>query len=213
MASLHVVPALLPGLKADPHSFVPLPLAAGRARDQGESRLRPRRRAAPPQRLRGEWLLTQPQFDAFFAWYETELYAGTEPFDVLVQAQGGALGSWWTARFTAPYQAQVQSGLRWAVSVELLLIDELGQFRVAPGLEASGAILFAGYAVAPASGSAGAAGAIVFAGYALAPTAPLRAEGAIVFGGEAFAPAGTGYILREDSGYILREDNSRILRE
>jgi hypothetical protein len=189
MPSLIVVPAALPLLRVSPHAFSPQPTVRERPRDQGESRTRPRFRGAPPQVLTGEWMLTQEEFDVFYAWHEDDLRAGTEPFDIQVEAQGGGpVGglTWWTVRLRQT--AWETLGLMyWRVFVELLLVDEIGEFRVAPGLMARGSIVFAGHAVSPGPG-VGAQGSIVFGGYAVAPVLPARAQGSIVFGGYAIAP-------------------------
>jgi hypothetical protein len=195
MPSILVVPAGLPLLRVSPHAFSPKPTVRERARDQGESRTRSRFRGPPPQRLTGEWVLTQDEFDIFYAWHEAELLAGTSEFDVQTEAQGGGpVGgiTWWTVRFMgsvweALNAGGVTPGKFWRVSVELLLIDEIGEFRVPPGMMAEGSLLFTGYAASPGP-AARAMGSLIFGGFALAPTLPARAMGSLLFTGFAVAP-------------------------
>lgn len=191
MPSIRAEPELIRGrLRAQPHAFSPRPIAQARARDQGEVRQRPNRRGAPPQVLRGEWWLdSQAQFDAFFAWFETDLLAGALDFDVLVAPQGGTDPSYWTARFLSQPQYDVRHGLRWTVGCELLLLDEVGAVRTPPGMDAVGQIVFDGYAQAGET-PARAEGAIVFGGYAIAVLPDLYASGSIVFDGYVISPEG-----------------------
>lgn len=137
MPSIRVVPASLPPLLATPHVFTPKPMGLERERDQGERRVRPTYRSPPPQVFQGQWYLDQDQFDAWYAFYEEQLRAGAEDFDVQVAEQGGESVSWWTARCIST-SCGFDEGLYWSVSVELVLQDEIGPVRTPPGILASG---------------------------------------------------------------------------
>lgn len=185
MPSIRVEPVLIRGrLKAtSPHAFSPRSFTTERERDAGERRIRPDRRPPPFQLLQGEYYFSsQAQFDAFWDWYEDELLAGAEDFDVLVAGQGGVVPVWWTARHLEVPRYVARRGLRWGVEVQLLLLDEIGTERVEPGLDAAGRLVFDGEAMPDAPG-ARAEGAIVFGGYAVAVLPDLYAMGSVEFGG------------------------------
>jgi hypothetical protein len=163
VASLYTIPPSLPPGFREGHSFEPLANARVRQRDQGEARMRPRYRSVPDQ-CTITWRFTQAEFDVFDEWFENTIRVGSFDFDLQVADRATQLGTtWFTARFVSDYERSDASGLRYRVSAQLLLVDELGPVRVAPGIEASGGIVFAG-------------------GVAFDPP-PLLASGGIEFGG------------------------------
>jgi hypothetical protein len=144
VASLYTIPPSLPPGLREGHGFEPLPNARVRQRDQGEARMRPRYRSVPDQ-CTITWRFTQAEFDVFDEWFENTIIVGSTDFDLQVADRATALGkTWFTARFLGDYERSDASGLRYRVSANLLLVDELGAVRVAPGIEASGGIVFSG---------------------------------------------------------------------
>lgn len=141
MSSVRVFPSSLPTALADGHGFQLLENARPRARDQGESRMRPRWYTVP-ERCTVRWRFTQTQFDAFHAFHEGTLLSGSLDFDVLVQRRGEASGTsdgvtWYTALFEGEYSFEVDKTQRYVVSATLRLVEELGPERVPPSIESS----------------------------------------------------------------------------
>ena len=141
MSSIRVFPQHLPAALVAGHGFEPQPNARQRERDQGEMRLRPRWRSVP-EHASVTWLLDQDGFDAFDAWFEDSLKAGTGDFDVRVQHRGTQWGTtWYTAMFLGGvYGCDVvpsATGLMYRVTASLQLIEELGPVRVSPGITAT----------------------------------------------------------------------------
>lgn len=134
-SSLQAYPSALPAALVQGHGFTPLANGRGRDRDAGEKRLRPRYRR-PPEQAAVVWVYTQDQFDAFDAWFESDLAVGSQVFDVQLHERGGLQTTlWYVARFVGDYAAQDLEGLRYQVSATLLLLEELGPVRVLPGIE------------------------------------------------------------------------------
>lgn len=138
MSSVRIYPLQLPSVLVEGHGFQPEPNARERARDQGEMRLRPRWRSVP-ELCTVSWLyVEQAQFDAFDAWYEDQLLAGSLDFDLLVQDRGTPFGRrWYTAQFVGDYRCEVLDALMYRVSATLRLVEDLGTLRIPPGVEAT----------------------------------------------------------------------------
>lgn len=155
MASNLELPRAIPVPRRRPHAFSPLDASETKPRDQGEQRRMPLY-ATVPQLLEAEWFLTQAQFDLFADFYEDDLAAGAERFDLRVAQQGtsglqhGARLTYWTAQFIEPYRVVTRGRSHYVVSATLLLLGSPFDIRVAPGILASGRdrdtgrVLFAG---------------------------------------------------------------------
>jgi hypothetical protein len=132
--SLHRWPGELPGLLVEGHAFADQGITDEPvAFERGEDRQRVIY-TFNPQLVSVATRLTQTQFDRFVDFYEDELHAGAQQFDVLVAEQGGgADGAWWQAQFVGPPRFDAQRG-RWMVSAELLLRDGPYDSRTAPSL-------------------------------------------------------------------------------
>lgn len=185
MSSVRVIPPSLPTALADGHGFRLLENARPRARDQGESRMRPRWYTVP-ERCTTRWRLTQAQFDTFHDFYEDVLLAGTLDFDVLVQLRGEASGTssgvtWYTALFEGDYSFEVDKTQRYVVSATLRLVEELGPERVPPGIESSIVLSF-GLTAQTVPPLLTATIALPFGLQALMPTGPAGASISLNFG-------------------------------
>jgi hypothetical protein len=131
--SVHRWPSELPALLLAGHVFSDVGVAEEAEFEQGEARAR-QIYTFNPQLVSVSTRLTQTQFDRFVAWFEDEIVAGAERFDVFVAEQGGGSdGAWWEAQFVGPPRMEAKSG-RWIVSAELLLLDGPYATRTAPSL-------------------------------------------------------------------------------
>jgi hypothetical protein len=152
MVSPNVMPPLVPPPQAAGHSFEQVPLSRDRARDQGESRRRPRFRSSP-QTVQVSWALTQEEFDALDTFFHGTLLAGELDFDLQVHQRGSSFArEWFTARWVSPYAwdvgTQDEGGLAYRVQATLWLLESLGESRVSPGIRAAGADVDTGRALA-----------------------------------------------------------------
>lgn len=212
MASIRVFPESLPAALVAGHGFEPLPNARIRERDQGESRMRPRYRSVP-EMCAASWLLDQDQFDVFHDWFEDSLIAGSLDFDVRVQLRGTQTGTtWYTAVFPQGYSADVTHGLLYRINAPLLLREELGPIRIAPGISAWGAIEFTG-SVRMTPFVLSASGAITFDGGVGVGLSGIQASGGISFGGGAAVESVVLSVMREDDNGAERETDSGDVRE
>jgi hypothetical protein len=131
--SLYRWPGELPALRLAGHAFSDVGVADEAEFEQGEARAR-QIYTFNPQLVAVSTRLTQTQFDRFVGWFEDELVAGAERFDVFVAEQGGGSdGAWWEAQFVGPPRMEAKSA-RWLVSAELLLLDGPYASRTAPSL-------------------------------------------------------------------------------
>lgn len=170
---------------ADGHGFQLLENARPRARDQGESRMRPRWPSVP-ERCTVRWRLTQAQFDTFHAFHEDDLLSGSLDFDVQVQLRGEASGTssgvtWYTVLIEGEYSVEVDKTQRYVVSATLRLVEELGPVRIPPGIEASIVLSF-GLSAQTLPPPLAATISLNFALQALMPTGPTGATISLNFG-------------------------------
>jgi hypothetical protein len=133
--SLVRYPGELPGFRLAGHEFADLGVCAPPLdMERGEPRVR-RLWSVNVQRLSLSTVLTQPQFDRFYDWWEQEAQGGAERFDVSVAAQGGAQASeWYVAQAAGPYNVQMQPGHRFGVSFSVLLVEGPYGSRPTPSL-------------------------------------------------------------------------------
>jgi hypothetical protein len=212
VASIRVFPEGLPAALVAGHGFEPLPNARRRERDQGESRMRPRYRSVP-EMCAASWLFNQEEFDQFHDWFEDTLLAGSLDFDVRVQHRGTQFGTtWYTAIFPDGYSADVQHGILYLVTAPLLLRESLGTLRIAPGISASGGIVFEG-GVRMGAFVLQASGSISFDGGARVGLTGIQAAGGISFGGGSDTEGSAQFLFREDDDGTERETDAGIARE
>jgi hypothetical protein len=100
-----LMPVGLPDFKADEHVATPQPLYATVERQGGSSRRRRLFRSAP-WGLDTALEVTQQQLETFYAWHETPLQAGAQPFTAKVAKIGAGAQYWkaWCREFTAEHQ-------------------------------------------------------------------------------------------------------------
>lgn len=164
--------------------------------ESGEQRVRQLFRSVPMV-CSAAALYTQDQFDTWDEFHETDLIAGSLPFDVEIAKQGGTGVEWWTAFLISPYTWQTVrsvAGMHYRVSANLLLTGEPFAERVSTTLRGRGTVLFSG------SG-------------ALTVQSTLFARGAFTFSGVGMLSTSGGDELREDGDNELREDGGLQLRE
>ncbi|MGA0608825.1 hypothetical protein [Caldimonas sp. KR1-144] len=213
MASIYVLPESMPPALRDGHSFQPLPNARKRDRDAGESRMRPRFRSVPDVCTVSWFIEDQAVFDAFHDWFEETIVVGTEDFDIQVADREAFGRRWYTARFIddAGYEVQIDECGRYTVSATLWLVEDIGTERVAPGIEASGGIVFGGGASFELAALAG-SGDIAFSGGAVFVPPALLAAGGIEFEGGAEFPASVeARITEDDEDRLTEDDETRVL--
>lgn len=114
------MPADLPPFKADPHVHQPISLYAPVPRHTGSDRRRRIFRSSP-RTLTAALEVTQAQLEAFFAWHEQVLKAGSLPFTAEV-AKIGPGTEWWQARILE-FTAEHKEGSHHDISLTILLED------------------------------------------------------------------------------------------
>ena len=133
----HRYPGGLPAFFAAGHDFQHTGVAEDIAFERGEDRGR-QIYTFNPQLVSVSTWLDQTQFDTLSSWYENDLLAGANRFDVQVAEQGGESVAWWASQFVGPFRWQIsETGDRYEVTAELLLIDGPYATRTDPGLRGS----------------------------------------------------------------------------
>lgn len=125
MAADITYPAELGVWLLEGHAFDAVPLTEDMRFERGEDRVRQLYRSVP-QIASVSALFSQTLYDRWVEFYEDELYAGTQSFNVRVKSQVADTLAWWTAQIIAPPQETVQAaarGLLYRVSLQLLLLD------------------------------------------------------------------------------------------
>jgi hypothetical protein len=201
--SPHRYPPACPALLLEQHELAAGERVEAAQYEQGEDRHREIRTFTP-------WLasvaarMTQAEFDRFAQWFDDDLQAGAQRFDIQVHSLVGAGGQWWQAQFVGPYRFDARSGPRYLVNAELILLDGPYDTRPDVGL----------YGRAYGEGSAtGRMDVPALLGWAVGEgnatlSAPVAAlHGWAVGEGDATAFAGfTGLLLLEDgTSFLLLE--------
>jgi hypothetical protein len=131
--SLHRYPGDVPAVRQEGHAFDDIGAAEDVPFERGEDRAR-RLYTVPLQVVSvSTKALTQAQFDSFSRWYEDDLRAGSQRFDLLVAGQGGTAPAWWAAQLVGRARYRATSG-RYVVTAQLLLVDGPYDTRTAPGM-------------------------------------------------------------------------------
>jgi hypothetical protein len=162
-----------------------------------------------------KWL-TQAQFDAFDAWFGSELEAGARNFDCPLHSLEGVGVQWWEAKFVGPYRWEARSA-RYRITAELIMLDgpyaggtgpgTVGDTRIAPSLGAS--------SIASSNANA------IFAAAAFGAWSVAESEATVTLDnslGGASSAEGSGqgfmgfsaYLLLPDGGYFLLPDGGRL---
>jgi hypothetical protein len=207
--SPHRYPAECPALLLEQHELGAGERVEVTQYEQGEDRHREIRTFTP-------WLasvaarMTQAEFDRFAEWFDGDLQAGAQRFDVRVHSLVGAGGQWWQAQFVGPYRFEARSGPRYQVNAELILLD--GPYDTRPEVGLSGRAYGEGSATLAAPSAVLMGWAVGEGDAALAaPAVGLygRAEGE----GDATGFMGvTGFLLLADgsSNFLLADGVSRL---
>lgn len=115
------MPAGFPPFQAGNHVITPEPLYLPVPRQAGHDRTR-RLFTTVPRTVQTAFELTQAQLEAFHAWYEDVLEAGSLPFAANV-AKIGSGTEWWKAYIVGGWKADFQEGGQHLVTLTLRLCE------------------------------------------------------------------------------------------
>lgn len=115
------MPAGFPPFQAGNHVITPEPLYLPVPRQAGHDRTR-RLFTTVPRTVQTAFELTQTQLEAFHAWYEDALQAGSLPFAANV-AKIGSGTEWWKAYIVGGYKVDFQAGTQHLVTLTLRLCE------------------------------------------------------------------------------------------
>lgn len=115
------MPSGLPPFQAGSHVITPEPLYLPVPRQAGHDRSR-RLFTTVPRTLQTAFELTQTQIEAFNAWYEDVLQAGSLPFAANV-AKIGSGTEWWKAYIVGGWKVEFQEGTQHLVTLTLRLCE------------------------------------------------------------------------------------------
>jgi hypothetical protein len=109
-------PATLPMPLAEPYAVKPADGVVRTDMEQGPARQR-REFTQVPTKIPVKWRFTDAEYAVFDAWYQWKGKAGAEWFIIPLRSGLGVVDH--VARFTKQYEAPLQKGIYWLVSMEL----------------------------------------------------------------------------------------------
>ena len=125
------LPAALPAPSQGGYGIEWLEAAESVEMDDGHTRRRPKYRSAP-RKVTLAWVLSQAQFDVFYAFWHTTLRGGARPFAIALHGLGAPGARWTHAQFAAPYKAAVVEHGRYSVTAEVMALQSIEHFDALP---------------------------------------------------------------------------------